>query len=229
MKHKTKGIVLNFVKFRESSIIARIYTEKFGLKSYIINNVRAAKPRYPVSLFQPLTQLEMVVYNKPNASINRVTELKCIYNYRTIPYQIAKSTVALFITEIFYKMLKEEDPNLDLYHFTETSLRIFDGKVMNFMNFHLQFLLKLTRYLGIAPMDAAEIIREIESGNPGFVLTDREQNLINELLDSPYNRKVNTSNEIRRNLLSHIMLFYQIHFDYIKEIKSYRILKEVFE
>ena len=97
MLHKTKGIVLNFVKFKETSVIVKIYTEKFGLQSYIENGVRSSKSKNKIALFQPLTQLELVVYHDPKKEINRISEIRCILPYKSIPFEIKKSRNALRI------------------------------------------------------------------------------------------------------------------------------------
>jgi len=228
MKYKTKGIVFNFVKFRESSVITRIYTDQFGLKNYIINNVRSIKPRYPISYFQPMTLLDMVVYNKNHAEINRISEIKCWHPYKSIPYNITKSSVALFITEMLYKTLREEEANPDLYKFLEGSLLFYDEKDMNFMNFHLQFLLKYARFQGIEPLKISDMVHEIESNNFLVSIPKSSFEDIDSLIESNYNTGINISNDLRRKLLSMIILFYQIHFDQLKEIKSYKILLEVF-
>lgn len=229
MKHKTKGIVFNFVKFRETSVIARIYTTRFGLKSYIINNVRSSKPRFPVSYFQPMTLLDMVVYNKNHADINRISEIKCWHPYMSIPYNVVKSSVALFITEMLYKTLREEEANPELYEFMEESLLIYDDMQEHFMNFHLQFLFKYARYQGIEPLKISDMIHEIESNNYLISLPTSDIGKIDQLIEAPYDSGIVLSNELRRKLLSMIILFYQIHFDHLKELKSYKVLIEFFE
>ena len=105
MLYKTQGIVLNYIKYRETSIIVRIYTESFGLASYIINGVRSKKARHKIAFFQPLTLLDMVVYHKRNAKLNRVSELKCKEPLMDLPTNIKKSSIAIFITEILIKSL----------------------------------------------------------------------------------------------------------------------------
>ena len=229
MKYKTRGIVFNYIKFRETSIIARIYTEKYGLKNYLINNVRSTKPTYPISLFQPLTQLDMIVYNKLHAEINRVSEIKCLYPYHSIPYDILKSAVCLFLTEIIYKILREEEPNQELFEFILNSFKNYDKTNSYNLNFHLHFLLKLTNYLGIAPMDVDDIINEIKSMGSNYRFTENDRKIFNVLLKNSFNDLLKITNENRRNLLNLIILFYRKHFDYISEIKSYKILQEVFE
>ena len=228
MKYKTRGIVFNYIKFRESSVIARIYTDQFGLKNYLVNSVRSSKPRYPISYFQPMTLLDMVVYNKAHAEINRLAEMKCSYAYRSIPYNIIKSTVALFITEILYKTLREEETNPELYNFLEESLMFYDRRDSDYLNFHLQLLLKYAGFHGIRPLSASDMIREIESNNYRVSIPRKDYPRINQLIHSDYHDPVLIMNKLRRKILSMILLFYQVHFDHLKEIKSFKVLLEVF-
>lgn len=229
MKYKTKGIVFNHIKFRESSIIARIYTDQFGLKNYILNSVRSAKPRIPISYFQPLTMLDMIVYNKNHVDINRVAEIKCSYTYKSIQYDMVKSSVALFITELLYKTLREEEANPELFEFFEDSFRYYDLANDKFMNFHLQFLFKYARYQGIEPVRISDMVHEIESNNFLISISHKDFDKIDLLIENPYTSYTDISNELRRKLLSMIILFYQIHFDHLKDLKSYKVLMEVFD
>jgi DNA repair protein RecO (recombination protein O) len=229
MKYKSRGIVFNFVKFRESSVIVRIYTERYGLKNYLVNNVRTSKPRYPVSFFQPLTQLDLLVYNKPHAEINRIGEIKCINPYHSIPFDVVKSTVCLFLTEILYKILREEESNIALFDFLSDSFVFYDKYEKHYMNFHLQFLLKFTGFLGIAPRNAEEMITEIKSSGSTFLISKVEKQCIDQLIQFPYAEYVEMGNQTRRKLLILILRFFQDHFDFLADIKSYRILQEVFD
>jgi DNA repair protein RecO (recombination protein O) len=228
MKYKTRSIVFNFIKFRESSIIARIYTEQYGFKNYIINNVRNIRPKYPVSFFQPLTQLDMVVYNKPESEINRVAEIKCINPYHSIPFDVMKSTVCLFLTEILYKILREEESNKALFDFLVKSFNFYDNSESHHSNFHLQFLIKLTNYLGINPINVNEIIRETKSSGSTYLISELEKKQFDELIHHTYQEYVEINRQGRKKMLTLILLFYQNHFDHLSEIKSYRILQEVF-
>jgi DNA repair protein RecO (recombination protein O) len=226
MKYSTRSIVFNYVKFRESSIITRLYTDEFGLKTYVVNNVRSPKPRYPASFFQPLTQLDMIVYNKPNAEINRIAELKCAYPYHSIPFDVVKSTVCLFLTEILYKILREEEPNRELFDFMAESFIYFDTATHDYANFHLQFLTRLTRFLGISPVNIEGLIQETQSIG---TIPEEEKLLFDRLIQQNFSEPVRMDNRKRGKFLTMIMHFYQHHFDHLNEIKSYRILKEVFD
>jgi DNA repair protein RecO (recombination protein O) len=89
MLNKTKGIVIQYMKYRESSLLVTIYTAEFGICSYVENGVRSAKAKHKIALFQPLTLLELEVYHKPGKGLHRISEAKCYYPYRKIPFDNA--------------------------------------------------------------------------------------------------------------------------------------------
>ncbi|HEV7380803.1 MAG TPA: recombination protein O N-terminal domain-containing protein, partial [Dyadobacter sp.] len=137
MLHKTRGIALSYIKYKESSIIAKIYTELFGVQTYIVNGVRSSSAKTNrIALFQPLTLLEMVVYHKGKQDeIHRISEIKCYHPFSTLPYNVLKSCLSLFITEILVKSLREEEENQPLFYFLEQSVIYLDEADAGFENF----------------------------------------------------------------------------------------------
>ena len=231
MLFKTRGIVLNFIKYRETSIVTRIYTEDFGLQSYIVNSVRGGnrKSKSKISFFQPLTPLDLVVYHKKTAGLTRISELQCPEPYQTIPYHVLKSSIALFVTEVLNKSLKEEEGNAELFAFIEQSLRVFDHMDDNYENFHLQFLLKLSRYLGFIPQSARDFFGQVYEfvGEPTHV-EDQEQ-LLTQLLEYRYTERTLLPRAVRQQLLDELIRFYQLHLANFGEVKSLAVLREVLE
>src|SRR5687768_16731291 len=106
MLHKTRGIVFRFTKYGETSIIVNIFTELFGIQSYIVNGVRSKSAKNRIALFQPMTLLDLVVYYRENASIKRIKEIKCLHPYQTVTTDVRKSAVAMFINEVLNKTVK---------------------------------------------------------------------------------------------------------------------------
>ncbi|MEQ9443853.1 MAG: DNA repair protein RecO [Cyclobacteriaceae bacterium] len=231
MLHKTRGIVLNFIKYRETSIVTRIYTEEFGLQSYIVNGVRGSnkKSKSKISFFQPLTLLDLVVYYKKTAGLNRISEIKCLEPYQSIPYNFRKSSIALFITEVLNKCLKEEEGNTPQFEFLRYSLQMFDHLEEHYENFHLQLMLKFSRYLGFAPASADDVFDEVYEfvGKP--TISEQEQQVLNLLLQNPYTSPVKTTNATRRFLLDDLIKYYQMHVGGFGELKSLVVLREVLE
>src|ERR1700712_547186 len=108
MLHKTRGIVFKTTNYGESSVIVQVYTEKFGLQSYIINSVKKPRAKISRNMLQPLSLLDMVVYHKANGNINRVTELKNSPLLQYIPYDLIKTSIVLFLNEVLYKAVKHQ-------------------------------------------------------------------------------------------------------------------------
>lgn len=229
MLHKTRGIVLNFIRYRETSIITRVYTEDFGLQSYIVNSVRGSnrKGRSKISFFQPLTQLDLVVYYKKSGGLNRISDIRCPEPYQSIPYNVLKSGIALFVTEVLNKSLKEEEGSTELFSFIQQSLMVFDHLATGYENFHLQFMLKLSRYLGFIPPSARDFFAQVYEfvGKP--TVTEEEERLVSQLLEKRYTEHLAVERTTRQLLLDDLIRFYQLHIANFGEFKSLEVLREV--
>jgi DNA repair protein RecO (recombination protein O) len=222
MLSKTRGIVLNYIKYRESSIITKIFTEEFGLQTYIVNGVRSPKSRTGAGLFQSLSLLDLVVYYKPSGSIKRISEVKCSYPFKSIPFQIQKSAIGIFLSDVLNKTLKEEAANRPFFEFLFQSIIDLDRIEKDFENFHLKFLLDLSYFLGFKPGNADDII------NNGFSTAchPEEKKFLQNLIElSDTNEK--TDNFTRRKSLEHILNFYSAHIENFGFLKSVKVLKEV--
>ena len=227
MLYKTSGIVINYIKFKETSIITKIYTKDFGIQSYIVNGVRSKKSRNKIALFQPLNLLDLVVYNKKTANINRISEIKCSIPFNSIPYDIRKSGIALFVNEILNKVLKEQVEDPDLFEFIWQSVLLLEGQDKNYQNFHLKFLLKLSQFLGFAPSNGAEIFKQVYNSDESLV--KKETALFNQLLKKNFNEYVVIPNSLRRELLEALVKYYRVHIETLGEVKSVKILQEVLQ
>lgn len=220
MLQKTRGIVLRFTKFGETSVIVNIFTEALGLQSYIVNGVRSKSSKSRIALFQPLTLLDLVVYHRANAEINRIKEVKCLYPFRTIPVDIRKSTISMFLAEIINKTVKEEAYPAELCEFLIQSFIAFDNIEDNSENFHLIFLLKLSRFLGFGAHQVNDVL--------GVRVTSKlNEEAIARLLCCSYSENVQIDNQQRREILDLIIKFFNDHIDNLGEIRSIAILREV--
>jgi DNA repair protein RecO (recombination protein O) len=232
---KTRGIVLNYIKFRETSIIVRIYTEQLGLQSYIINSIRKKAPGSRMALFQPFTLLDLVVYPSARGGISRISEYKCHYPFASIPFDIRKSSVLLFLSEVVSRTIREEEENPALFGFLHRSMLLFDQMETGFENFHLVFLLQLSTYLGFAPSTGEEITTQVAfatdahaapASRPALLHFQLFEPLLEDLLHRP-DETVIANGKVRRELLHILIRYYQLHVDKFGEIKSLSVLSEV--
>ena len=227
MLHKTRGIVINYIRYRETSIIAKIYTEKFGIHSYIENSVRSSKGKNKIALFQPLTLLDLVLYHDEKKEIHRISEIKCNFPFRSLPYDILKSSIAIFLDEILNKTLNEHTENTVLFDFLHHSLIFLDEAEEHFENFHLIFLLKYTFFLGFSPQDGNEIATQFRDANVVIPFDNDYQRLINHLIAADYQTPILINRGARNHLLEVIIIYYHLHVEDFGEVKSLQVLREV--
>ncbi len=219
MLHKTKGIVFRLTKYGETSIVVSVFTQLFGLQSYIVNGVRSSSKKSSIALYQPLTLLDMVVYHKENAGILRIKEVKCFYAYQTISKEVKKSAIAMFIHEVMNKAVKEQSHVAEMFEFIEQSLIILDTQTRQ-ENFHLIFLLGLSKHLGFGP----NLIEEILGGH---LMSVEEEVILTALLSSDYESPIAVTYEQRQNILKSLLRFYARHIDGFGEMKSLPVLRDI--
>jgi DNA repair protein RecO (recombination protein O) len=219
---KTRGVVFRTTRYGETSIIVTIFTELFGLQTYIVNGVRSSKASgHKIALFQPLTLLDMVVYHKEHASINRIKEAKCFFACHSIATEIKKSAVSMFIQEIVNKAIREDaSPAPDLFRFLLQSMITLDHQTEGYENFHLIFLLKLSHFLGFGPANCNQI-------TGSRMLEETAEKSLSALLRSEYTDKLSISADDRRLLLEQILIFYREHIGYAGEFRSIQVLRDV--
>jgi len=219
MLAKTTGVVFRFVKYGETSIIVTVFTSQFGLQSYIVNGARSKTGKGKIALYQPLTLLDLVVYHKETAGIMRIKEAKCIYPFQFISADVHKTTIALFIEELINKSIRDEAHSAELCDFLIESLVTLD-KIEAPENFHLMFMIRLSRLLGFQPQSVQEVLG-------GRVMDFDEEDGLNLLLKSSYTSHIALSNSQRRNILDALLRFYSMHVDNFGTMKSLSVLREI--
>ena len=150
MTHKTKGIVLRTVKYGETSLVVTMYTELFGVQTYMLNAVRTTKGTgNKAAMFQPAAILEMEVYHNDQKNMQRIKEYNWAFLYQHILSDVVKNSIALYMVELLYKTLKQPEANSNLFYFCEDALMQLDAAEKNIAaNFALFFSLHLADFFG---------------------------------------------------------------------------------
>jgi len=232
----SKAIVLNAIKYGDYDLIVKCYTEQ-GLRSYMIKRIfKATKGKLSPAFFQPLTQLEITANYNNSRTLHFIKEAKISTPYTTIPNSVIKQTMIVFLSEVLSHALKEEEENQQLFSYLETSFQWLDGH-MNTPNFHLIFLMNLTKYLGFYP--------EIGEQYSHFDLI--EGKFTNQILSNLYISGTNLDcfkallgtnfdviNELKLNktnrqiLLEILIQYFELHLPGFRKPRSLEVLKTVF-
>lgn len=241
--YKTKGIVLRSVKYGETSLVVTIFTELFGIQSYLVNGVRTStkKGSGKANLFQPAAILDLVVYHNELKHLNRIKEFRWSILYKSIFNDVPKNAVALFLIELLTKCLKQPESNPELFHFTEDVLLQLDdsnGTVM--ANIPLFFAAHLPVHFGFRITDNysdRNIYLDLQEGffvseqprHPHF-LEDREAEVSSQLLKVMQPKEladIKLGHDFRRKLLHRYETYYALHIQDFGTMKSLPVLQEV--
>ncbi|MBS1662755.1 MAG: DNA repair protein RecO [Bacteroidetes bacterium] len=243
MLHKTKGIVLKTVKYGETSLIATLYTELFGLQTYIVSGVRTSSKKGPgkANLFQPSAILDLIVYHNDLKNLQRIREMKWSALYQHIFFDVLKNAVAVFMVELLTKCIKQPEPNPDLFYFIEDAFLHLDtseGRVQ--ANFPLFFMLHLAGFFGFRIQDIySEKTPFLDLQEGQFVAEHPEHHQVLEgnhsyitaqLLRAQQPAELQElalNQETRRALLQAYQLFYALHIPEFGEMRTLSVLQTV--
>jgi len=241
--HKTKGIVLRTIKYGETSVIVAIYTELFGIQSYLVNGVRTSSKKggNKSSLFQPSAILDLIVYHNELKNLQRIKEFKWDYLYKNVLSDVLKNTVALFMVELLTKTLKQPEHNPDLFHFIEDAfIHLDESEEVVVANFPLYFALHLATLYGLRFSDdynEENTFLDLREGqfvhdqpvHPYF-LGGQYSYITSQLLRTmqPYELTgIKLNHEMRRILLQAYQNFYALHIQDFGVMKTVPVLQEV--
>lgn len=233
MRQSLTGLYFTHFSYSDTSIIVKVFTKEYGLKSFIL---KGAKGKKGLGVLQPFHLLEVTCNYNPNKELNFATGIRLYKPSKSITIDIRKSTVAIFITEILYRSIREEEENLELYEFLEKKIIAFDEEEFN-PDFHLCFLMELTRYFGFYPslpdLPSNKYFNLIEGQfeYPKVLTPDHLNEEISrgmkDLIEDP--SKAIFSNKMRSEILNSLVRFYEKHMHLKQQsIKSHKILQAVF-
>lgn len=240
MEQKLKGIVLHTVKYNDSSVIVNLYTEENGRISLLAPIARSRKSLIKASMFQPLTFLDLEIDYRPNAHLNKIKEAKISLPFKSIPFHPLKSAIALFIAEFLHKALSEESQNLPLFTYLHYSIQWLDECTQNYSNFHLVFLMRLSRFIGLYPNtekyhsgDLFDLQNACFCSQPPLhraILPAEEAKLLLQLIRMNYKTMhLFKMNRVQRNrCLAVIIDYYRLHLPGFQELKSISVLQDLF-
>lgn len=240
MLQKHVGVVLHTVKYSDKSNIVHIYTEQGGRMSFLVPVQRSRKSTVRQVLFQPLSVVEFEADIRSRSSLHPIKEAKAWYLFQSLPYDPYKSAIGMFLAEFLYRALKEETTNLPLYAYLVHSVQWLDMCRESFANFHLVFLMRLSRFLGLYPnvegyvagdyFDLMNACFVPEQPCHGMFVRPPEASHICNLMRMNYDTmRFFPMNRMERNrCLDIINEYYRLHLPDFPELKSLPVLQELF-
>lgn len=237
MVETTPAIVIHTLKYGDTSLIATCYTQNCGIKTYMLKGVlKAKKAKVKPAYFQPLMQLILTANHNTKGKLNSLRDVEIKSFYSSIYSDIKKQTIALFLSEILYYSIREEEQNIQLYRYLEASFLWMDTHD-NISNFHLLFLLNLTKYLGFYPEANSKENLYFDLLEGTFTNENKFNSVWGENLvqfkkllginfDMIHTINFNAAN--RQAVLSVLIQYFELHLSGFRKPKSLDVLKSVF-
>ncbi len=241
MLHTYTAIVLYTLKYNDKSYIVQLYTRETGRIGASLTLSHTKKSRLKSALFQPLSVLEVVTEAKPTGDLHRIKEAKPAYVFTSLPYDAVKSAIALFLTEFLHRTLKAEDADADLFDYLYHSVRWLDMCEDAYANFHLVFLIRFAKFLGLHPniddyregmwFDLAAGLFTDRPLTPDTCLSSEESKRIGLFMRMNYDtmRFFKFSRRERSRMLDILMAYYRLHVPDFGELKSQNVLRTLFD
>ena len=242
MTHKTKGIVLRTTKYGETSVIVAIFTELFGIQTYMVNGVRTSKKSSAkANHFQPGAILDLIVYHNELHNMQRIKEFKWDFLYQQVLSDVIKNSIALYMVELLQKCLPQPEQNVDLFYFCEDALIQLDNASPGVSaNFALYFALHLAHFFGFRMNDEHnedQYLLDLQEGNfvteqpaHGDFIDGENARITSQLLKvmQPFELEdIKLHHATRRVLLLHYQTYYALHMPNFGSMKTLSILHEV--
>ncbi|MEN9340002.1 MAG: repair protein RecO [Bacteroidota bacterium] len=240
MLHPTKGIVLRNVKYGDTSMVVTIYTEAFGVQSYLVNGVRSAnKSTVKSNIYQASMLLDLIVYHSPHKNLQRIKEARVNYVSQHLQTQISRQAVATYITELIGKTVSEPESHPELFAWFESCFHYIDiADESSLANFPICFTLEQASRLGFGmqekystetpyfDMQNGVFCTQAELSSLQYIEGDKARYLYE--LSLPETSSIPLHHELRSELLSCCIQYLRLHIPHLPELKSIGVLQAVF-
>ncbi len=247
---KTEALVLHTIKYGEQKLIVDMFTREHGRLSFIVQIPKTGKGKLKKQYFQPLTMLSVETDVRPQVRLQRLREVSILIPFTSIYISPVKLSLCLFLSDFLYHALKGEQQNEPLFDYVTTSLQWLDGRERDFANFHLVFLMHLSRFLGFYP----NLNRDEWNSTPyvsdrslyfdlraatfcsdppphrDFLMPDEASVLqLMMRMDYPTMHLFRLNRQQRNRCIEIALLFYRLHLPDFPDLRSLEVLRELWD
>lgn len=250
MKTKTEAIVLHSVKYGEQKVIVDMFTRQCGRLSFALTLPHSVHAKLKKQYFQPLTLLNIEADIRVQQQFQKIGEVSLLQPLPSLLSNPSKLAIGLFVCEFLYHALRDEQQNESLFDYVRNSIEWLEHRECDYANFHLVFLMHLSRFLGFYPNlevrgeknevrgEGQEVYFDLREGRFCFAppvhrdfLMPQEAGRIHLLMrmDYPTMHLFRLSRADRNRILELLLYYYRLHIPQFPEMRSLPVLRELFQ
>ena len=236
---KTEAIVLHSFKYGETRLIVDMFTKELGRMSFIVPLPKSSKSRLKKQYFQPMTLLDIECDVRQRVQLQKLKDARLLTAYTSISFSPEKLAISLFVAEFLYHALRSEQQNAPLFAYISDSMQWLDMAPANYANFHLTFLMHMSRFLGFYPnlddyvdgcifdMRAATFSQQVPT-HRDFLQPDDSRRIHTLMrMDFPTLHLFQLSHHDRNRITEVLLHYYRLHIPQFPELKSLSVLQEL--
>lgn len=228
------------IKYNDNLMIADIFTQQVGRRSFLLPVSRSKQSRVRNVLFQPLSMVAFTAAGRSEKSMARISDAQPYAMYSTVPYDVVKSSIALYLAELLTHALRDSTDDETLFIFMDRAFTWLDAATEGYADFHLVFMARLLRFLGIYPnigsvgrneyfdMLSGCLVRE-HPLHPHFLMSAAAERF-SRLLAADFQsvRALALNREQRGEYLAVLEEYYRLHIPDFPSLRSAEVLRELF-
>lgn len=238
--YKARGVVLHTVKYGDSSLVVYLLTDLLGRQNYLVQGIRSVRSKgNKAAFFQPMFLVEFEGLEPPRGEMHRMREVHSLVPLSSLPFDVRKSTISLFMAEVLYRLIREVEPNSPLFDFVTGAVVALDSMQEGVANFHLWFLVRLSAFLGFYPgneylpggwFDIQEGIFTSIMPQHRLMLSPENTEMLHRLMTCQVQGlgDIRLARRQRSDFLNAMLTYFGYHLDAIHHVQSVAILRDVF-
>ena len=237
----TEAIVLHSFKYGETRIIVDVFSKSSGRLSLIASLPKTQKARLKKQYFQPMTLLEVTYDQRPHVQLQSLKDARLLTAWSSIPFSPEKLALSLFCAEFLYHALRSEQQNAPLFAYVCDAMQWLDVSMQGYANFHLTFLMHLSRFLGFYPnldeyqedyvfdLRAGTFLGHAPMHHDFLPPDDARRILLLMRMDFPTMHLYRLSRHDRNRIVGVLLTYYRLHIPQFPELKSLQVLQELWD
>lgn len=237
--YSTTGVVLHTLKYGDNALIVFLLTADRGRTSCIVRGIKGRHGGNRMALLQPMFVVEIEAVSSSRAQMDTIRDVRSAVPLVSVPFDIVKSTIAMFMAEVLYRLVRDVEPNSPLFDFVCGAVQSLDDAAEGVANFHLKFLVELSRYMGFYPSgDYREgDLLDIREGAfvgalplHGDAMSADNTRILAAVMSEEFDTlsRISLNRTARDGFLSAMLDYFGYHLDTIHTIRSVEILRTVF-
>lgn len=238
--YKARGVVLHTMKYSESSMVVFMLTDTLGRQNYMVQGIRGPRSKgNKAAVFQPMFVVDFIGLESPRMQMHRMKEVQSGLAMTSIPFDVRKSTISLFMAEVLYRLVKEVEPQSPLFDFVVAAVEALDAITDGVANFHLWFLVRLSSFLGFYPgneysqgawFDIQEGLFMPAMPQHRLAMSQSNSRILADMMDAGITELdgMRLARGQRAEFMTAMLDYFGYHLNSIHNVRSIEILRDVF-